>query len=394
MASKKIEKFIKLETLAGLTLALSAVCALIFANSSLATFYEAFLALPFEIRLGDKSLNKALILWINDGLMAVFFLLVALELKREILEGELSSVSQVLLPLVGAIGGILIPALFYYLCTYQHGEAVAGWAIPAATDIAFALAVVSLFGTRIPKSLKTFLLTLAVFDDLGAILIIAFFFTAKISFVAKIIALSVFLMLCLLNRLGVTKLTPYFLLGIVLWVCVLKSGVHATLAGVLLGFTIPLRAKNERGESPLISLEHTLHPWVAFMILPIFAFSNAGVNLSGVSISTIFEPIPLGIILGLVAGKTIGVFCFSMALIKFGKASLPEGATTSSFLAVSMISGIGFTMSLFIGSLAFAQNWVEIGYQVRIGVIVGSILSGLLGAFVLARSIPTAKTLD
>ncbi len=388
---KAIEKFLRLEVLASMALVAATIIALIFANSGLADSYQNFLNLSFEIRLGTASLEKPLILWINDGLMAIFFLLVALELKREVIEGELSSISQVVLPLVGAIGGIVLPAIIYMICIGGDASLTPGWAIPIATDIAFALGVLALFGPGVPKALKTFLLTLAVFDDLGAILVIAFVYTGNISWVAKGLALLCFLVLVAFNKLKVTRLAPYCVVGALMWLCVLKSGVHATLAGVLLGFTIPLRLKDSSGHAPLHTLEHGIHPWVAFLILPIFAFGNAGVSFQGISLSALAEPLTLGIILGLTLGKSIGVFGFSYLIIKTGKAKLPEGANLLSFFGVAVISGIGFTMSLFIGSLAFETNWPQMGPQVRLGVLGASLLAACIGSLVLKAGLSRAE---
>ena len=389
------QNFIKLEILASFALVMAAALAILLANSLFSEHYLSFINLPVVVRIGEIQLAKPLQLWINDGLMAIFFLLVALELKREVIEGELSSFSQIGLPLVGAIGGILVPAFIYYLCTKDHGSALHGWAIPAATDIAFALGVLSLLGNRVPKSLSTFLLSLAVFDDIGAIIIIAIWYTGNISWLAHLYALASLLVLLAFNRFGVTRLSPYFFVGILLWFFVLKSGVHATLAGVLLGLTIPLRAKDSHGESPLSFLEHALHPWVAFLIVPLFAFGNAGVSLKGITLSALNEPITLGIILGLVVGKMAGVFSFSYLLILAGRARLPEGSNLISFLGVCIISGIGFTMSLFIGTLAFEHTWAETGVYVRLGVLVGSLISIILGVIVLKVGLrSTAKPVE
>ena len=383
---KALDKFLRLEVLAGLALGAATIVALIFANTPLAGFYQGFLNIPVSVEAGTYGINKPLLLWINDGLMALFFLLVALELKREILEGELSSPSQIVLPLVGAIGGIAVPAIIYLICIGDSPELTPGWAIPIATDIAFALSILALLGPSVPKSLKTFLLTLAVFDDLGAILIIAFVYTGNISWTAKGIGLLLFLVLVAFNRLGITRIAPYILVGIIMWVCVLKSGVHATLAGVLLGLTIPLRTKDGSIASPLHKLEHGLHPWIAFLILPLFAFSNAGVSFSGMSLNALLEPVTLGIILGLVFGKSFGVFSFCYVLIKLGKAKLPEGSNTLSFLGVAFISGIGFTMSLFIGTLAFETSWDVMGAPVRLGVLTGSLISAILGILIILKA--------
>lgn len=385
------EKSLRLEVFAGLALAGATALALIFANSSLAEFYQILVSTPFEIRLGDASLTKPVLLWINDGLMAVFFLFVTLELKREVIEGELSSLPQVVLPLVGSIGGIVSPALIYLLCVGGAPTLISGWAIPIATDIAFALGVLSIFGRRVPRALKAFLLTLAVFDDLGAILIIALVYTGNISWAAKGLALVFFLLLITLNRLRVTRLAPYCLLGALMWLCVLKSGVHATLAGVLLGLTIPLRLKDSHGQSPLYQLEHGLHPWVSFLILPLFAFANAGVSFAGVTLGSLFQPLTLGIILGLFLGKSLGVFGFSYFLIRIGKAKLPDGTNWLSFFGVAAISGIGFTMSLFIGTLAFESSWEQLGAPIRLGVLCGSLIAALCGASILFVGLKRSK---
>ena len=390
------DKFLRPESLATIILCAATVAALVCANTSLASVYQHYINIPFEIRLGDTGLRKPLLLWINDGLMAIFFLLIGLELKREVLEGELSSLSQVALPLVGAIGGILVPAALYTLVASGSAEARPGWAIPIATDIAFALGVLAIFGSRVPKALKTFLLTLAVFDDLGAILIIAFVYTEKISWVAKALALLCFLVLVVLNRKGVTKLTPYCIVGVLMWLCVLKSGVHATLAGVLLGLVIPLRTGKQTEDSPLHRLEHQLHPWVVFLIVPLFAFANAGVNLTGLSLDSLLHPVTLGISLGLIVGKSLGVFGFSCLFIKLGKATLPEGSTFLSLFGVSVISGIGFTMSLFIGTLAFDSTWESMGSYVRLGVLSGSSVAVTFGLAILyfALSQPGTETVE
>ena len=387
-----LQRFIKLEAAAGLVLIAAAGVAMVCANSPLAGLYDAGLETQFEVRLGKMGLSKPLILWINDGLMAIFFLLVALELKREVLEGELSNWDQVALPLAGSIGGILVPAAVYLAFNAGSDGHPQGWAIPAATDIAFALGILSLLGDRVPKGLKTFLLTLAVFDDVGAIIIIAVFYGGQISWAAKGLALVTLGVLILLNQFGVTRLGLYLLVGVFLWVVVLKSGVHATLAGVLLGLTIPLRKKNASGESPLRRLERILHPWVAFLILPIFAFANAGVSLTELSSDDLFHPVALGIFAALLAGKTFGVFGVSMLLPTFGWAKLPEGSTRLSLFGISVLSGIGFTMSLFIGSLAFEATWNDMGTVVRLGVLGGSLVAAVTGftvlRFALGRRVP------
>jgi NhaA family Na+:H+ antiporter len=313
-----MQRFLRLESLAGIALLVAAALGMVLANSPLASWYEHILSVPLQVRLGDTGLEKPLLLWINDGLMAVFFLMVALELKREVLDGELSRPSQVALPLAASFGGIVVPALIYAAVNVDNPEALRGWAVPAATDIAFALGVLAMLGDRVPRSLKTFLLTLAVFDDLGAILIIAAFYTEEISWTAKGLGLLATAVLFLLNRRGVTRTSPYLLVGAVLWVCVLKSGVHATLAGVIVGLMIPHRRTNAHGGSSLKELEHTLHPWVAFLIVPIFAFANAGVSLSG-GTEAIMDPVAIGIVGGLFVGKMLGVFSAAV-LIPFASA--------------------------------------------------------------------------
>ncbi|MHC5064488.1 MAG: Na+/H+ antiporter NhaA [Planctomycetota bacterium] len=385
-----IQKFLRLEALAGLSLVAAAIVGMIMANSPWAGFYDQLITTPFTVSLGDAGLSKPLLLWINDGLMAIFFLLVALELKREVLEGELSSFAQVALPLGAAVGGIVVPAGIYWLFNNDDPEAIRGWAIPAATDIAFALGVIAMLGNRVPTALKLFLLSLAVFDDIGAILIIAAFYAGEISWTAKGLALGALAVLAIMNMLRVTRLGLYFCIGILLWFFVLKSGMHATLAGVVLGLTIPLRATDSFGHSPLKHLEHMLHPWCAFIILPIFAFANAGVSLEGTSLRSLGEPVALGILCGLVGGKAIGVFGVAAAMIKMGWAKIPEGANLGSLLGVSVLSGIGFTMSLFIGTLAFEDSVAEHNVSVRIGVLGASLLAAILGFIILQRSLPSA----
>jgi len=320
------QDFLKLEALAGIALLAAAALGMLFANSPLAGWYQGVLNVPLEIRIGHEGLSKPLLLWINDGLMAVFFLMIALELKREVLDGELSRMSQVALPLVASVGGIVVPAAIYLAVNLGNPEALQGWAIPAATDIAFALGVLAMLGDRVPRSLKMFLLSLAVFDDIGAILIIAAFYTEEISWAAKGLGLCATAVIFVLNRVGVTRTGPYLLVGVVLWVCVLKSGVHATLAGVIVGLMIPHRRQNSFGRSPLEDLEHALHPWVVFMIVPVFAFANSGVSLTGAS-AMVLDPVALGIVAGLFFGKMLGVFSASALLVRSGIVELPEGVT-------------------------------------------------------------------
>ncbi len=383
-----IQKFLRLEALAGLVLVAAAIVGMIMANSPWSGFYDQLITTPFTVSLGDAGLSKPLLLWVNDGLMALFFLLVALELKREVLEGELSSFAQVALPLAAAIGGIVAPAGIYWFFNRENPEALRGWAIPAATDIAFALGVVAMLGNRVPTALKLFLLSLAVFDDIGAILIIAAFYAGEISWTAKGLALGALSVLFIMNRLGVTRLGLYICVGSLLWFFVLKSGMHATLAGVVLGLTIPLRTKDSFGHSPLKHLEHGLHPWCAFFILPVFAFANAGVNLEGTSLASLTDPVAMGILCGLVLGKAVGVFGIAAAMIRMGWAKLPEGSNYTALLGVSVLSGIGFTMSLFIGTLAFEESVADYNVSVRIGVLGASILAAIIGFVILQFSLP------
>ena len=382
MSIANIREFLRHEATAGLLLMATAALALILDNSPLAHIYDALLLTPMVVQIGQFAIDKPLLLWINDGLMAVFFLLVGLEIKREALEGELSSLSQIALPGIAAVGGMLVPALIYLLVNRNNPELLNGWAIPAATDIAFALGVLALLGSRVPVALKVFLLALAIIDDLGAIVIIAVYYTADLSLAALAIAGIGGLALILLNRLGVTRLAPYILIGIVMWAGVLKSGVHATLAGVVMAMAIPLRstAPGER-EPPLKRLEHALHPWVAFGVLPAFAFANAGVSLAGLSLGSFLEPLPLGILLGLFLGKQVGVLGFVWLGVRAGFCRLPAGVTWLQLYGVSLLAGIGFTMSLFIGTLAFEDASFSAG--IRIGVLGGSILSAGLGYLVL-----------
>ena len=370
-------------------LALAALVALVVSNSGLAPLYRQFIDMRGEVRIGGDwlVLAKPLLLWVNDLWMAVFFFVVGLELKREVLAGELASVKRAALPAIAALGGMVVPALIY--AALNHGDAVAlrGWAIPTATDIAFALGILMLLGPRVPASLKVFLTAVAIIDDLGAIVVIAVFYTAQLS-VPMLLAAGVGgLVLFAMNRLRVAHIGPYVVVGLVVWVCVLKSGIHATLAGVATALAIPLRAPD--GSSPLETAEHALHPWVAFAVLPIFAFANAGVNLDGVSLATLTQGVPLGIALGLVAGKAIGVFGASWLLIRLGSA-LPVGATWRQFFGVCVLCGIGFTMSLFIGGLAFAGQGAAYETQVKLGVLLGSLAAGVLGAALLLSAPPAA----
>ena len=381
---KVIDEFIKQESSSGLLLMFTTVLALVLSNTFMAPLYETFLHIPVEIRVGSLHLDKSLYHWVNDGLMAVFFLLIGLEVKREILEGHLSTVSKIVLPGMAAIGGMLIPALIYIYFNQNNALAKDGWAIPTATDIAFALGILSLLGKRVPSSLKMFLMALAIIDDLGAIVIIALFYTVNLSVLSITVALISLTVLIAFNLFGVSRKDAYFIVGAVLWVSVLKSGVHATLAGVALAFTIPLSGKDEDGRLifPLKEIEHDLHFWVAFLILPLFAFVNAGVNFTDISISEMSGSVPLGIMLGLFVGKQLGVFGFSLLAIKLKLAKLPEGCSWMQLYGVSVLTGIGFTMSLFIVSLAFEDDSI-FEYTDKLAILVGSFMSGIIGYLIL-----------
>jgi len=374
-----VRGFLRLEAAGGIVLGAAAALALIACNGGLVDFYRSVLVLPVEVRIGQLQIAKPLLLWINDGLMAIFFLLVGLEIKREFLEGELSSLRQAMLPAIAAVGGMAVPALIYVLCNVGDPIAMHGWAIPAATDIAFAMGVLSLLGPRVPLGLKVFLLALAIFDDLGAIVVIAIFYTANLSLTSLLLAGGVLLVMLILNRLGVTRIAPYVLLGIVLWVCVLKSGVHATLAGVAMALAVPMRASS--GDSPLKQLEHSLHPWVAFLVVPLFGFANAGVSFAGMGATALTSGVSLGIAAGLFIGKQVGVLGSVFLCVRLRLAQLPDGVDWLALYGAALLAGIGFTMSLFIGTLA----WDAPGYgtPLRIGVLAGSLLSGVAGYLLL-----------
>ena len=381
MTLGRLATFLKTESASGVVLMIAAVLALLWANSPAAPLYDTILATKLAVTAGGVGLDKPLILWINDGLMAIFFLLVGLEIKREVLEGELSSPAKAMLPGIAALGGMAVPALVYCLFAQAEPGALQGWAIPAATDIAFALGVLALLGNRVPGSLRVFLLALAIMDDLGAIVIIAVFYSHGLVPMALGLAAASAVGLWLLNRAGVRSLTPYLLLGLVLWVCVLKSGIHATLAGVVLAFAIPLRVKDADGkrseDAPLYCLEHALHPWVAFLIMPVFALANAGVPLDGITPASLLEPVPLGIALGLFVGKQVGVFLAVWIAVHIGVVERPARANWGQVYGVAVLTGIGFTMSLFIGTLAFADP--QHAVAVRLGVLTGSLASALVG---------------
>ena len=385
-----IRRFIASESAGGVVLALAAVVALIVSNSSLGPLYRQFIELRGELRIANDwlVLSKPLLLWVNDLWMAVFFFVVGLEIKREVLAGELASVKQASLPAAAALGGMVGPALIYVALNHADAVALRGWAIPTATDIAFALGILMLLGSRVPVSLKVFLTAVAIIDDLGAIVVIALFYTAQLSPVMLLAAAGGGVLLFLLNRARVMHIGPYVVIGLVIWVCVLKSGIHATLAGVVTAMAIPL--KDGQGGSPLETAEHALHPWVAFAVLPMFAFVNAGVNLQGVSPGTFAQGIPLGIAFGLVLGKAIGVFGASWLLIRFSGASLPAQSSTRQFFGVCVLCGIGFTMSLFIGGLAFAGQDGAFETQVKLGVLGGSLVAGLLGVALLLGARPAS----
>ncbi len=381
---KAVEEFIKKESASGILLILATILALILSNTATSSLYTAFLHIPVEIRIGALHLDKSLYHWVNDGLMAIFFLLIGLEVKREILEGHLSSLSQIALPGMAAIGGMIVPAGIYLIFNQNNPIAINGWAIPTATDIAFSLGILSLLGKRVPVSLKIFLMALAIIDDLGAIVIIALFYTTDISTLSIAIAMISLFILIILNLFGVSKKAAYFIVGTILWISVLKSGVHATLAGVALAFTIPLNAKNEdkQSVSPLKEIEHGLHFWVAFLILPLFAFVNAGVNFTEISFNQMSGSVPLGIIFGLFIGKQVGVFGFSWIAIKLKLATLPKDSSWLHLYGVAVLTGIGFTMSLFIASLAFEDDSM-FQYTDKLAILIGSFLSGTVGYFIL-----------
>ena len=370
-----LQEFIAQETSAGIVLFCAAVAAMIAVNSALNPYYLAFLDIPVVVQFGALEIAKPLALWINDGLMAIFFFLVGLEVKRELLEGQLSSIEQASLPAIAAVGGMALPAAVFVYFNWGIAENINGWAIPAATDIAFALGVLALLGKHAPVSLKILLLAIAIIDDIGAIIIIALFYTAEVSSFSLLLAGGGTVLLFAMNRLGVIRTAPYILVGTFLWICVLKSGVHATLAGVIAALAVPLNAKD--GSSPLKHLEHILHPWTAFLVLPIFAFANAGVSFAGLQIADLLAPLALGIAAGLVVGKQLGVFGFMFLATKAGLVKRPAGVTWLQLYGLACLTGIGFTMSLFIGNRAFIDpDQIE---TVKLGVISGSLISGLLG---------------
>jgi Na+:H+ antiporter, NhaA family len=392
----EFRKFLKLGSAGGILLLIAAVLAMLAANTPLNEFYRALIEMPVEIRFGPLFIGKPLLLWINDGLMAVFFFLIGLELKRELLEGELSNISAVVLPAIGALGGMLVPPLVYLAFNAGDPQSIRGWAVPAATDIAFSLGILALLGTRVPVALKVFLVSLAIFDDVGAILIIAFFYTSELSSTALTVSAACIFGLTVLNRRHVTSLAPYMFIGLIMWISVLKSGVHATLAGVVLALFIPLKPQKGSDYSPSKAMEHDLHGLVTFAILPIFAFANAGVEFVGVSMESLLHPVPLGIAAGLFLGKQAGIFGLCFAAVKMRLVSLPKGVTLPSLYGVSLVCGVGFTMSLFISGLAFeAQESRSVRlFDERLGIIFGSLLSGLAGYFVLNKVLPKEKSAE
>lgn len=379
-------EFLRLESAGGVILVIAAILAVVMANSPLADIYAGFLDLNLTVTIEDIGLSKPLLLWINDGLMAVFFLLIGLELKREVVEGQLSSPDQIVLPALAAIGGLAVPALIYWFINRDNPGGINGWAIPTATDIAFALAVLSVLGSRVPASLKIFLTTIAIVDDLAAIIIIAVFYSGDLSAISLASATVGIVVLFVLNRLGVQRLAAYLVTGVLIWFFVLKSGVHATLAGIIVAAFIPLECENDH--SPARHLEHTLHPWIAFAVLPIFAFANSGVSFTGIGADTVLGTVSTGIVLGLVLGKQVGVFGMTALAIGLGIAKKPPGTTWAMLYGVALVCGIGFTMSMFIGGLAFEHGGFEQQAAVRIGVITGSLASAVCGWLVLHLSLP------
>ncbi len=387
-----VRDFMKLESAGGILLLTTAIIAMLVANSPLAELYSALLETTVAVQVGALSINKPLLLWVNDGLMAVFFFLIGLEIKREVMEGELSSFSQIVLPGMGALGGMVMPAAIYAWMNWSDPIALDGWAIPVATDIAFALALLTVFGSRVPTALKVFLLTLAIFDDLAAIIIIALFYSGDLSLSALFIGALALIVAITMNRIGVTRTSSYILLGVVLWIAVLKSGVHATLAGVLIAFCIPMR--DEQGKSPLLDLEHDLHGPVAFAILPIFSFANAGLSLAGMSIENLTHPVTVGVVSGLLLGKPLGILVFVGLAIGLRFVQLPKNINWIQLLGVAFACGIGFTMSLFIAGLAFEHGSGDYFGGDRLGILIGSILSALAAYALLHVSLPKSAHND
>jgi len=390
--TSSLEKFFKHESSAGILLAAASLLAIILANTPANKLYNLIIDLPLAIQVGTFKIAKPLLLWVNDGLMAIFFLVVGLELKREFLEGELSSIKKMVLPAIGAVGGMAIPSILYIGFNFKSSAALQGWAIPSATDIAFVLGVLSLLGSSVPTSLKAFLTSLAIFDDIGAILIIAFFYTSKLSYTAMLVACFCILVLFFLNRRGVSETSLYVVFGLIMWAAILKSGVHATLAGILLAVFIPMTSSRDARFSPLKAMEHDLHAAVAYFILPFFAFCNAGIDFRNMGIDQLFHNIPLGIALGLFIGKQTGIFGACWLGIKLKLADMPNEMSWQILYGASALSGIGFTMSLFIGTLAFEETGVNMLYDERLGILLGSTASGILGYSILRKSLRRSKT--
>ncbi|MGQ0742591.1 MAG: Na+/H+ antiporter NhaA [Alphaproteobacteria bacterium] len=388
MPADMITEFVRYETLSGLLLVVAALSAMLLANIGLESTYREIKWLVIEVRAGSWGLQKPVIQWVNEGLMALFFFLVGLEIKRELQGGELSSRERATLPLIAATGGMIVPALIYLAVTAGDADAMRGWAIPAATDIAFALGIMSLLRDRVPASLKVFLMAIAVLDDIGAVIIIALFYSGDLSLPSLAIAAVAAAALFVMNRFGVRRIAPYALLGILMWTAVLESGVHATLAGVVTAAAIPHRNRARSEGSPLEMLEHALHPWVAFGVLPLFGFLNAGVPLAGIGIQSVVEPVTLGVALGLIAGKQVGVFGAALLAVKSGLAAMPRGTNWRQIYGVAALAGIGFTMSLFIGQLAFAGLLREA--ETRLGVVLASLVSAIWGYSVLRLSVRAA----
>lgn len=376
--TKTLQRFFQNDAAGGICLIIAAALAMFLANFSVTgPAYQEFLAMPVEVRVGALDISKNMLLWVNDALMAIFFLMVGLEVKREMVQGSLASSRQAAFPVIAALGGMALPAVLYLAFNYSDPITLDGWAIPTATDIAFALGILALLGNRVPVALKVFLMALAIIDDLGAIVIIALFYTSSLSLLSLAVAVAAIVVLALLNMFNVRRTGIYIMVGAILWIAVLKSGVHATLAGVILGFFIPLKEK--KGHSPSQQLEHVLHPWVAFLILPLFAFANAGVVLSGVTLDSLTSHLPLGIMAGLLIGKPLGISLFCWLALKLKLASLPRGTSFRDIMAVGVLCGIGFTMSIFITSLAFDEAHSEFITLAKLGILLGSLLSAVIG---------------
>jgi len=382
-----LEKFLKQESFAGILLVGASILAIILANTPANELYSLLIDIPLAIQIGTFKIAKPLLLWVNDGLMAIFFVVVGLELKREFLEGELSNVKTIVLPALGAIGGMVIPAAIYISFNLNDSSALQGWAIPAATDIAFVLGVLSLLGSNVPTSLKAFLTSLAIFDDIGAILIIAFFYTSKLSYLAMFVAFCCIVILFSLNRSGISETSIYVVVGVIMWGAILKSGVHATLAGVIFAMFIPMKSSKDPRLFPLKAMEYDLHAAVAYFILPFFAFCNAGIDFRSMGIEQLFHNVPLGIAFGLFIGKQTGIFGACWLGVKLKFAELPDGISWSMLYGASVLGGIGFTMSLFVGSLAFEETSVNLFYDERLGILLGSITSGILGYYILSKQL-------